>query len=582
MSNEEKEKRERYIKLRRKRIKFQVIILFIISVLSILSFAVYNNLNKTFYISYVEHGEVDYKVYLKDNDFYEEDYLGKDQAYVASLIDDIEVDFMYKLNMETEDIEFKYSYYVTAKLEIIDKTSNEALFNPVYPIKNEETFTQNSNNDLIINEKVIVDYEQYNNIANSFINSYNLSDTTSTLILTTHINVISVCKEFDSPAHNEYEVSLLVPLTTKTINIEMTTSVPQEENKILACDIGVDKNIFKFITIFLLAIDVLLVFILLAFIQLTKNFDIDYNNKVQKIIKNYKSYIQKLTNHFNLKGYQVLQIESFNELLEIRDTIQSPILMDENNDKTLTNFIIPSSTSILYVYTIKVENYDEIYGTEEVVEETVEEVVPENSEPEVVPEVVEEAVESTPDTPDTPSENEEIEVEEIVINDDEEDEESGIPGIIYNYSFEAKLSLSDYQTKTYYESIIRFIKSYGVKIIRSWKKERIYLGRKQFAVLSFRGKRLSVSLALDPKDYIDSKYRFTDVSEIKKYINTPMMMKLTSDRKLKHTLELLGVIFKKAELEQNVQNVSFKKVAYQSKNSLIKKGLIKVKEKQPV
>ena len=228
------------------------------------------------------------------------------------------------------------------------------------------------------------------------------------------------------------------------------------------------------------------------------------------------------------------------------------------------------------------ENYDEIYGTEEVVEETVEEVVPENSEPEVVPEVVEEASEPTIDTPDTSSENEEVEVEEIIINDDEEDEESGIPGIIYNYSFEAKLSLSDYQTKTYYESIIRFIKSYGVKIIRSWKKERIYLGRKQFAVLSFRGKRLSVSLALDPKDYIDSKYRFTDVSEIKKYINTPMMMKLTSDRKLKHTLELLGVIFKKAELEQNVQNVSFKKVAYQSKNSLIKKGLIKVKEKQPV
>ena len=101
-------------------------------------------------INYNEKSNIDYKVYLKDNDFYDEEFLGKDQAYVASLIDNIEVDFKYKLNMETEDIEFKYSYYVTAKLEIIDKTSNEALFNPVYPIKEEETFSQNSNNDLII------------------------------------------------------------------------------------------------------------------------------------------------------------------------------------------------------------------------------------------------------------------------------------------------------------------------------------------------------------------------------------------------------------------------------------------------
>ena len=58
------------------------------------------------------------------------------------------------------------------------------------------------------------------------------------------------------------------------------------------------------------------------------------------------------------------------------------------------------------------------------------------------------------------------------------------------------------------------------------------------------------------------------------------MMKLTSDRKLKHTFELLEIVFKKEGLEQNNQNITFKKIPYQSKNSLIKKGLIKVKEKQ--
>ena len=70
--------------------------------------------------------------------------------------------------------------------------------------------------------------------------------------------------------------------------------------------------------------------------------------------------------------------KTFNEMLGIRDTIQSPILMSENRDETMTKFLIPTNTKILYTFIIKVENYDEIYSRvfeEPVVEEPVEEVV---------------------------------------------------------------------------------------------------------------------------------------------------------------------------------------------------------------
>lgn len=36
--------------------------------------------------------------------------------------------------------------------------------------------------------------------------------------------------------------------------------------------------------------------------------------------------------------------------------------MEENADKTLTKFFIPTSTKILYVHEIKVDDYDKIYG----------------------------------------------------------------------------------------------------------------------------------------------------------------------------------------------------------------------------
>ena len=107
-----------------------------------------------------------------------------------------------------------------------------------------------------------------------------------------------------------------------------------------------------------------------AFIFLTRNTDINYNIKVKRVVSSYKSYIQKIINPFDRTGYQLLVVDTFTELLEIRDTIQSPILMNENEDKTCTSFMIPTNTKLLYLFEIKVADYDEIYRKVEEGEET--------------------------------------------------------------------------------------------------------------------------------------------------------------------------------------------------------------------
>ena len=152
-----------------------------------------------------------------------------------------------------------------------------------------------------------------------------------------------------------------------------------------------------------------------------------------------------------------------------------------------------------------------------------------------------------------------------------------ISGVRYDYSFEAKLALATGDTRDYYSRIIGYAKSYGVKVSRSWKRERIYLGRQQFATLIFKGTKLAVALALDPKEYADTKYKLTDVSSIKKYEKTPMLLKLTSERKLKYATELLGVLFAKASLEDKKLTVKMKPVAQKTKNSLMRAGLIRKK-----
>ena len=71
--------------------------------------------------------------------------------------------------------------------------------------------------------------------------------------------------------------------------------------------------------------------------------------EIKKIINNYKSYIQKILNPFEYDAYKVITVATFKELLDIRDTVRSPILMYENEDQTCSTFVIPTNTRFFIV-----------------------------------------------------------------------------------------------------------------------------------------------------------------------------------------------------------------------------------------
>ena len=359
MSEKEKKKRTLYKKNREKWIFVQAVIASVVAVAIVISSIVAYQLNKTYYIGYNESGSIDYNVFLKDNEFFEEDHLGKDQSYVASLIDKIVADYSYEIDMDTDDVNYKYSYSITSRLEIIDDTSKVAIFKPEKELVSVQNKSQSSSNNLRINEIVVINYDEYNNLASSFLETYDLTSTTSNIVVTLNVDVLSDCNAFSGSSVDTYTSELRIPLTTKTVNIEMTSEVPDSEAKMIACTRGAGFEAFKTTAIVLAVIEVLLIILMVAFIYLTRNDEITYAARVKKIMSQYKSYIQKINNMFDTSGYQKILVDTFDEMLEIRDTIQAPILMFENEEKTCTKFLIPTDSKLLYVYEVKVEGYSE-------------------------------------------------------------------------------------------------------------------------------------------------------------------------------------------------------------------------------
>ena len=364
MSEAEKKRRLDYKKNRKKWMTVQLVAIIVVLVIAISSFIAYNQLNKAYYIEYTEQGDIDYKVFLKENNFFEEEWIGKDQSYVASLIDSIVADFEYELKMGVDNIAYDYSYSIFAQLIISDKDSGEPIYDPVYELVPEKKVSQNGSHRLKITETAVVDYVSFNELATEFTETYGLDHSISTLLVTMKVNVISKCESFEENSNNSYSISMLVPLvsSTNTVNIQTTTSVPAGESKVLAYVGALNQNLFKLICIVAAALCALQIIGVIVFAYLTRNEDIRYEAKIKRILSNYRSFIQVITNEFDTDGYQILTLGSFNEMLSIRDTIQSPVLMNENEDKTCTRFLVPTATKILYVFDIKVENYNEIYS----------------------------------------------------------------------------------------------------------------------------------------------------------------------------------------------------------------------------
>lgn len=103
----------------------------------------------------------------------------------------------------------------------------------------------------------------------------------------------------------------------------------------------------------------------------------------------------------------------------------------------------------------------------------------------------------------------------------------------YVYGFDAQLRNADPSVQQHYVSFVNEIGQYkGVRIKTGFYQQRIYKGQTTLALILFKDNTLSVAFALDPAHYAETKYRGIDKSGTKRFADTPMLLKVTSESKL--------------------------------------------------
>jgi len=336
--------------LGRKQIIIGFIILIIVLVITTISLIVEAiKENKTENIVYTEGSFVGYNVFLKENDFFEKNYLEQDRQYIASLIDYIDATFRYEFNSSDTNKNYKYKYKIVAETNVADKTNHNSIYRLNEDIVREKVLEFNSSKKLEIKERIKIDYNKYNEVVKNFIGVYGLNDITPTVTIKMYVGVEGVTKGTNytrTPV-----ATLTIPLTTRTIAIDI------ESNSVNATEISVYKDIANkenlYISILTSILIIMIIIELCIYTKDTKDDTAVYKMRIKKLMQNYGSYIQKMNNEFDYEGYQQLEMKTFEDLLQIRDTISEPILMVEKKKEEETDFLVPTKSNVIYVYKLR-------------------------------------------------------------------------------------------------------------------------------------------------------------------------------------------------------------------------------------
>lgn len=347
--------RKEYRAKRKKYMLYQQIGLAFLAVLLLIFSIVYFKTNKAAYVHYSEDGKAVHYAHLteKGQEYYGVDKLNGSHAYVSTLIEIMSADFSYGLKFDTTKVKYTYTYGIETQLEVLDVASGAPLYNPVVCTQVKPTVVSGEGNAFSIAEHVEIDFSKYNQQASDFIGANNLKDTASSLIVRLSVSVVGASDSFVADHTDKYVTEVRIPLCKLAFKPTVSSTIPAGEKKILAVS-GNARTFFGVLSIVSLVAFIADACVYVFFVLHTRDNYIDYALKVSRIRKNYKSYIQRIEEEYPTEGSKVLHLGEFTELLEIRDVVQKPILMYENEGRTCTKFVI-SSDGLIYMYEIEVE-----------------------------------------------------------------------------------------------------------------------------------------------------------------------------------------------------------------------------------
>ena len=274
-------------------------------------------------LQFQETGNVKYSVCLKSNNFFDDECLDSNMTYVASLIKSIPLTFNYQLNSNLVNTISSVDYEIVAKLVMENDETKAKYYNKEFVLVPKTTENTTNNGTLYNLKKMVdIDYEYYNNIANEF-KSENGVETISSLNVS-----FTVYNESSELSMNPNTTTISIPLSQKSISIKMQSNDTSSNNKQQLTKYAFTLSNIVYLSFGLVSIILSIYFIIKAIRLYSKTFvkKTKYDKYLAKILREYDRLIVETSSLPNFNDYNIIKINKFTELLDVRDNLHLPIM----------------------------------------------------------------------------------------------------------------------------------------------------------------------------------------------------------------------------------------------------------------
>lgn len=328
-------------------IGLMILIILIFGVVFIYEGVTRNKNNKTIY-SYALQQDIDYEVELFKNSIFDTNVLEKNQTYVSNVVKNINTKFTYEYK-NSKNIPITYDYDVIATVfgeyVLPDEDKKSSLWSKEYVILESKKYETN-NNIINIDDAFVIDYNKFDKIAYDLRQQLNLP-------ITSYISIdikININGSVGYKSVNDTQIiNLKFPLQQQAFKIKANYNdkffkeVKQWDESEL--NDKVKREIIGFI---LLAIAISLFIMLFKHIFNIK-IDNAYNRSLSKLLKQFGEIIVEINSEVDKNNLQVIEVKTFNELLDLEDELKIPILFYEIKRDELGEFTI-NHNNVLYRY----------------------------------------------------------------------------------------------------------------------------------------------------------------------------------------------------------------------------------------
>lgn len=285
-------------------------------------------------LRYKEDNDIDYKVYLKENSFFEEEYIEKGKTYITSLIDYIDANYRYSISFDKK-VNGEIEYQVYAKLEANKADNMGNYWTKEYEVTKPKTENISNLDNYSIHQNVKIDYNQYNEMLNDFKKTLGLVNSDG--VLKVYLKVTSKV-ESEEALDTKIDSDLMLKLPLSQMAIEATPEWDAPSNGKL-----ITKTIKEHSVVYVLWVvgGVLLVilggFFAWLFLRNQKIYRMnhEYELELKKIQSTYDSIIVNVEEEPNLEDYNVIKVESFEELIDAHSEIRMPINYYQTGDSSV-------------------------------------------------------------------------------------------------------------------------------------------------------------------------------------------------------------------------------------------------------